>query len=151
MKPHPRIRKAIKWGGAAVTVLLAVVWIDSWTSYYSWGASSRGPVTIQRGVVDIAYLPRSPQYIEEDLLTLATGLHRLGDFAWVPLHGGAAVRFPLWIPALCIGAATVVAWRLDALVRRRARLNLCPKCGYDRAGLGAGVRCPECGTGGTPA
>ena len=29
MKSHPRIRKAIKWGGAAVTVLLVVVWIGS--------------------------------------------------------------------------------------------------------------------------
>jgi hypothetical protein len=29
VKPHPRIRKTIKWGGAAVTVLLAVVWIGS--------------------------------------------------------------------------------------------------------------------------
>jgi len=29
MKPHPRIRKAIKWGGAAVTVLLVVLWIEA--------------------------------------------------------------------------------------------------------------------------
>jgi hypothetical protein len=28
MTPHPRIRKTIKWGGAAVTVLLVVVWIS---------------------------------------------------------------------------------------------------------------------------
>ena len=34
MKPHPKIRKTIKWGGAVVTVLLVVVWIGSgW-----WGA-----------------------------------------------------------------------------------------------------------------
>ena len=33
MKPHPRIRKTIKWGGAAVTVLLVVVWVGSgWLS-----------------------------------------------------------------------------------------------------------------------
>src|SRR5437762_2158764 len=29
MKPYPRIRKTVKWGGAAVTVLLLVVWIGS--------------------------------------------------------------------------------------------------------------------------
>jgi hypothetical protein len=33
MKPHPRIRKTIKWGGAAVTLLLVVVWIAS-ARYY---------------------------------------------------------------------------------------------------------------------
>jgi len=38
MKPHPRIRKTIKWGGAAVTVLLVVAWVGSatrgLTAYY---------------------------------------------------------------------------------------------------------------------
>jgi len=28
---------------------------------------------------------------------------------------------------------------------RAARLNLCPKCGYDRAGIAAESVCPECG------
>lgn len=28
---------------------------------------------------------------------------------------------------------------------RRARTGRCPKCGYNRFGLGAGVVCPECG------
>src|SRR5581483_8527771 len=36
MKPRPRIRKTIKWGGAAVTVLLVVVWIGS-----AWAAALR--------------------------------------------------------------------------------------------------------------
>ena len=29
MKPHPRVRKTIKWGGAVVTVLLLLVWFGS--------------------------------------------------------------------------------------------------------------------------
>lgn len=36
MKPHPRIRKTIKWGGAAVTVLLVVVWIWDGQLYVNW-------------------------------------------------------------------------------------------------------------------
>src|SRR4051812_37657088 len=36
MKPHPRIRKTIKWGGAVLTVLLVALWIGSgWWSWYS--------------------------------------------------------------------------------------------------------------------
>ena len=53
---------------------------------------------------------------------------------------------PLWpVPAVSL-LVTAFTWRLDTLARRRARLNLCPKCDYDRAGLGVDVKCPECGT-----
>ena len=49
---------------------------------------------------------------------------------------------PLWVPALLLAIAV---WRLDTLARLRAKLNLCPKCNYDRAGLAVGAACPECG------
>src|SRR5436190_16551760 len=55
MKPHPRIRKALKWGGAAVTVLLGACVVcmcfGSWTmtsgslSDGSWRENEQ-PVTI---------------------------------------------------------------------------------------------------------
>lgn len=52
--------------------------------------------------------------------------------------------FPLWVPLLVFGYAT---WRLRfapaSLLRRRKKLGLCLKCGYDlRASK---ERCPECG------
>ena len=52
---------------------------------------------------------------------------------------------PLWSPLLVTLLITGVAWRVDALARRRAGLDLCPKCRYDRAGLATGAVCPECG------
>ena len=36
MKPHARIRKTVKWGGAAMTVLLVVVWIGSGFMVVEW-------------------------------------------------------------------------------------------------------------------
>ena len=53
--------------------------------------------------------------------------------------------FPLWVPLLVFGYAT---WRLRFapanLLRRRKKLGLCLRCGYDlRASEG---RCPECGS-----
>jgi hypothetical protein len=52
---------------------------------------------------------------------------------------------PLWIPLTSAIAVTAVAWRFDILARRRTRLNLCPKCNYDRTGLAHCAKCPECG------
>ena len=48
---------------------------------------------------------------------------------------------PLWIPVLIITVPLWWLWRLDC----RSRPGQCQLCGYDRAGLGAGAVCPECG------
>ncbi len=53
---------------------------------------------------------------------------------------------PFWTPAALMLVVTMIAWRLDTFARRRARLNLFPKCNYDRTGLASDVVCPECGT-----
>ena len=52
---------------------------------------------------------------------------------------------PLWLPPAATMAIAIGAWRQDTLARRRARLNLCHKCDYDRAGLANDAACPECG------
>ena len=56
----------------------------------------------------------------------------------------ASNKLPLWVPALVFAVAP--AWSLSPPYRRRRRrkLGLCVKCGYDlRASKD---RCPECGT-----
>ena len=40
MKPHPRIRKTVKWGGAAVSVVLMVAWVGS--KWYEAGYMTSG-------------------------------------------------------------------------------------------------------------
>jgi len=52
---------------------------------------------------------------------------------------------PIWPAVVASFFVSVAAWSLDILARRRGRLNLCPKCHYDRTGLAAGAVCPECG------
>ncbi|HVU64173.1 MAG TPA: hypothetical protein VHC70_09365 [Phycisphaerales bacterium] len=52
---------------------------------------------------------------------------------------------PLWLLAAAALGVAIAASAPELLARRRARLNLCPSCHYDRAGLAAGAKCPECG------
>jgi hypothetical protein len=55
------------------------------------------------------------------------------------------ILFSIWflaLPPLLVFAALS---RPDTLARRRARVGLCPKCGYNLAGLASDALCPECG------
>ena len=153
MKPHPRIRKTIKWGGAVVTVLLVVVWVGSgwwrgdWVGVHSsWGFSG--------GAV---YMAGHRPYPAEWLGLTVNARVRGSGWMLMPTTNLAGDNvdpkryrnyiLPLWIPTILTLAITYRAWHLDTLARRRAKLNLCSKCNYDRTGLAAGAVCPECGAG----
>ncbi len=93
-------------------------------------------------------LELSAQAIEE-LVSNRPALSQSSPVAPVPLIAAVvparSFLFPLWVPLLVFGYAT---WRLRFapanLLRRRRKLELCLRCGYDlRASEG---RCPECGS-----
>ena len=78
-------------------------------------------------------------------------------FAKFPLWTGRAyaASAPIWAAAI-FPVYKVGLWVAGSRSRRRRRrLGLCLRCGYDRRGLPAGGRCPECGAaapvGGRPA
>ncbi|MGE3109135.1 MAG: hypothetical protein AB7G11_15030 [Phycisphaerales bacterium] len=56
------------------------------------------------------------------------------------------VWVPLWAAAALPLGVSVRAW--SGVIRRgcRRKRSLCPRCGYDLAGLPGPVPCPECGT-----
>jgi hypothetical protein len=74
-------------------------------------------------------------------------LLRLGDkqrglrLPWFPLWPGFALN-TLFYAGLAWGL-----WQVPLAIRRRRRrrMNRCVKCGYDRAGIAADAKCPECG------
>ena len=52
---------------------------------------------------------------------------------------GVSVLYPVFVATI----ASSLLWFAD---RRRPRTGHCAKCGYDRRGLIADAKCPECGT-----
>ena len=153
MKPHPRppyIRKAIKWGGAALTVLLVVVWVGSGWFDIQYGSRSNVGLVISRGCLAVLAFQGGIPAGDIGVVCRYTGSLVGYQLVWMPGWEQGIVRgpvLPLWIPALLCLLITAWTFRLDALARRRARLNLCPKCHYDRTGLAgrADAVCPECG------
>ena len=148
MKPHPKLRKTIKWGGAALTMLLVAVGIGSGWWTVSWIGRSGIHVGAIYGRLIVRGTNRgsfggSPGtgwyggYMESQLGWW---------FDWRTTPRGWSVEAPFWLPSVISLLVTAVAWRLDTLARRRARLNLCPKCNYDRAGITGDAKCPECGS-----
>jgi hypothetical protein len=146
MKPHPRIRKAIKWGGAAVTVLLVVVWIGSgWVYMGGWG-TRRGAGLHPGGVLLVDLGPHPEPHTAGWTARWSSGF---SSWKWW-FHSDSKDDFriafaPLWPVVSATLLPTLIAWRLDFVARRRERAHLCPKCRYDRTGLGLSAKCPECG------
>ena len=144
MKPHPRIRKTVKWGGAAVTVLLVVVWTGSISIACStpWGYEAIGWTGVvlftRRFQEHTVYPPQGPH--------VYFGSANSALEFWRMLHSSTwSIVVPLWPAVVATLTLTAFAWRLDTLARRRARAGFCPKCNYNRTGLAAGAVCPECG------
>ena len=175
VRPHPRIRKTVKWGGSAVTLLLVVVWIGSgWWSWYSqrsqgqWIQIYRGQLSVGESINLVPmsaprHAPRPGEKVDLmrwvaadrqptvriDVSAIVGPLPLRGlvqGFSWTSGTTGWSIRVPLWAPAAMVLLVTGFAWRLDMLARRRARLNLCANCNYDRTGLTPGAVCPECGS-----
>ena len=157
MKPHPRIRKTVKWGGAAVTVLLLVVWIGSgwylvsFTHGDYWVKVSSGCATLTHETRPL--FGGQNGWHAESVVSPPPGYPGYQRWYWKPAYWRTYYPWEtswsvsLWAPSLAAGFFASIAWAAEILARRRARrwVHLCSNCRYDRTGLAAGAVCPECG------
>jgi hypothetical protein len=147
MKPHPRIRKTIKWGGAAVTLLLVVVWIRSESTADLFIIGERS-FRISRGSVMCLYFKGSSHVFRHKATPADPQEVRLLGWHYDSGAEGSIWFGPLWLPLAVALFVTGAACLPDALNRLRRRAGVCPKCSYDRAGIAGDAKCPECGSGG---
>ncbi|HEX2839473.1 MAG TPA: hypothetical protein VHN77_15255 [Phycisphaerales bacterium] len=147
MRPHPRIRKAVKWGGLVLAVLLATAWTATlWKDVYRYDRHG-SKVLLTKGCVQVTVrhdvttpLPRSNW----------NTLPPQRPLAWLPAWNSKTTHdlwlVPLWFPFLLVAVPTALVWRSDIITARRVKMYACPTCSYPRAGLAPSSPCPECGS-----
>lgn len=147
VRPHPRIRKTVKWGGLAASVVLATAWIGSVWWQFWWYKRDGESVFVVNGILETTHVGGRGS------LRNARGHWRLyrvpPAIEWLARLDVRSnpwdVQVPIWSLVLPAALATAVAWRSDAIARRRFRAGACASCGYDRRGLADDAVCPECG------
>jgi hypothetical protein len=128
-----RIRSTIKWGGAAVTLLVLLLWLGS--ALFQVGVLYRNVLyNVGSGTLLVAKTVRSnpPKhyYVSRNLN---------GWRWWFMIE--PVFMMPLWFPSLLTATPTLIMWWHD----RKPLAGTCSKCGYSRTGLPADRACPECG------
>lgn len=130
-----------------MTVLLVVVWVVSGWVLVGWIGRLGYAVGIGEGTVSVTHWPSRETSETHFGWGAETGPFEF--YLWFRTFRSGRMwvyAAPLWLLAGLVLIVTARAWRLDALARRRALLNLCAICRYDRTGLPPGASCPECGS-----
>ena len=137
------------WTGAMVAAVSLVLWCASEVWAVGWRSRGMVYVGITNGMFGVTekHSGWERRSFEQGWQAeRARGSQRL----WVDTYFGGRdwwVWVPLWMPLSAGVMASGAAYALGATARRRARRGACAKCGYDRVGLAAGAKCPECGEG----
>jgi hypothetical protein len=141
----------LSWLGGALCLLLVAVWIASLFVGVRRGRLTaayelvNGKVTYEQWILVGNNLP--PPRAQRRYWQLFAASERFDD---PDRHHFGYWEVPLWRPTLMVGVPAAALWLLEAFaldgaeIRRRKR-GRCPKCGYDRRGIAAEARCPECG------
>src|ERR1043166_849379 len=104
MKPHPHIRKTIKWSGAAVTVLLMVLWVGSGEWWFVWSRPGGTGFTVTYGKVFTWPLSSSLSGPAQPGASFGPVGEASGmlDWSWFKIEPSGIV-VPLWaLAALCL-------------------------------------------------
>lgn len=141
-----RWTQRVRWLAPIAGALTLVVWVASGRVCLGWYGLPPGRSThlyVDQGRLSVARGVALPQVFFEGFT------HPRWKFEWgfdrhqSPTYAGVGV--PLWVFPIGFVALGVWAWW-----PRHFGPGRCERCGYDLAGLGPGMRCPECGTSPVP-
>lgn len=134
------LRTWAKWActSAAIAVVAGAVgstWIN-----VTW-VSSDGTMTVELGT---GWIILEMHEYPVPFRGLAVGLFDKPDYRFGYIHMAALPAWfvPVWPLVLISAASAGVLWWTD----RGSPSHQCKTCNYDRRGLAADCKCPECGT-----
>jgi hypothetical protein len=157
----PRLRRrwrVVKWGGLALSLIIAVAWVFSlrWFCVYARSEAGQGGsiyTTVGRGCLTtttavhplpgfsggwrLYRIPPGSLFLRWRTRILTENESWAGQVVHVSI-----VILPLWIPFLLVAIPTAFLWHRD---RRRILPGHCQRCGYNLTGNVSGT-CPECNT-----
>ncbi len=142
MAQQRRVRRVLKWLGAAVCLLILTAGLLS-AFLELQVESARVQVVLLAGNVTVVVFPSwvtPSQSFEFKASPMTEGSNGF-VFLW-PQRAQSRLEetiIPLWFLLAFAGIATGILWRCD-----RFPPGHCPRCGYDLTGNVTG-RCPECG------
>lgn len=150
-----------KWAWLALCLLLAGMYATAIWAQWGFSVCSGVLLSCNRGGVTLTTytVPSPPTFPVPRMFNV---VRSEGPIEWMPHYGHTAaasaagwdIRFvsiPLWMVLAAAVVPAARAWRADARTRRAQSPSSCGTCGYDRRGLAADGKCPECGTVPTPA
>ena len=163
------VRRVACWGLRSIATACLGLWLVGlwgWSMCWLQGVAC---MSCGRGQLQVGNDALGNDYFTE-LAIRGVTIRSVGglSMSWMPARGGWSDRLrwvdwtpsiervpafqttpatwklvmPLWIPFVCSAIPAVLCWRG---MRRPAGGTRCSKCHYDRAGLGVGAVCPECG------
>lgn len=151
MRPHPKVRMLVKWGGLALIAVLAALWWVSLRKLVVYRTAPDGLwVGISEGRIAALTPPQAMSsgqgpgghWVVGDLWSRTEWAFR---YAWN--QNDIRIHIPFWFLIVTATIPTAIAWHLDLVARRRAHAGLsCAHCHYSLAGLALGLPCPECGS-----
>lgn len=159
MRPHPKLRKAIKQLGLSLAAVFVAAWVFACISNSACHLDFGYVVGLSEGAATVGYRDAwADMHAAGFIQKFSGGITMvpirpplwLPSFSWLQPVGWALI-IPLWIPAALGLAVGVPAWVLDRRARRAIAAGACPKCHYDRSGIPAAALCPECSAAPAPA
>jgi hypothetical protein len=158
-KREGRAARVVRWAGTVVCVVAALLFAASLFCVVTWYDGTVWHVGYGRGALGAAWIDYEEEAIQNPRINIGRVQRGLAahrpwkmPITWWPdaANEGSPtfcrrVVVPLWIPFALAAVPTALLWRAQLRRRRRARVGLCPACGYDRAGIAPDAACPECG------